>query len=179
MPPPPLPPLLLVRGVRRQCDMQYGNHRGTLRGPMWMLDVVARPLNRLPGAHGKGSTTGQRHTSPSCPRRPPSTLRGTRGVWITRNFFVPTNCFPSLLERYQVLGTRKHFDIWLGTDKAMYVECEFWRTRATFFFLISGYIVELITKIKSKSTKKYIIFGASRLLLFLFDNLRERASLIN
>lgn len=44
--------------------MQYGNHRGTLRGPMWMLDAVARPLNRLPGAHGKGSTTGQRHTSP-------------------------------------------------------------------------------------------------------------------
>lgn len=31
---------------------------------MWMLDAVARPLNRLPGAHGKGSTTGQRHTSP-------------------------------------------------------------------------------------------------------------------
>ena len=58
---------LLRRGVRRQCDMQYGNHRGTLRGPMWMLDAVAQPLNRLPGAHGKGSTTGQRHTSPAPP----------------------------------------------------------------------------------------------------------------
>lgn len=68
-PPPPAPPSPLHRGVRRQCDMQYGNHRGTLRGPTWMLNVVAQPLNRLPGAYGKGSTTGQRHASPATPRR--------------------------------------------------------------------------------------------------------------
>lgn len=55
--PSPLP--LLVHGVRRQCDMQYGNHRACAPGPTWMLDLVEQPLNRLPGTYGKGSTTSQ------------------------------------------------------------------------------------------------------------------------
>lgn len=92
--PPPPPPPPLHRGVRRQCDMQYGNHRGTLRGPTWMLHVVAQPLNRLPGAYGKGSTTGQRHASPPRPsRRGPTCIAMAHAVhespW--RFFVVPVN----------------------------------------------------------------------------------------
>lgn len=67
--PPPLfsPPSLFFvgRADNVTCNMVITMERAP--GPTWMLDVVAQPLNRLPGAYGKGSTTGQRHASLASP----------------------------------------------------------------------------------------------------------------
>lgn len=70
------------------CNMVITVERAP--GPTWMLDVVAQPLNRLPGTYGKGSTAGQRHASLAPPIRRGRMCKRThdaRSAWIIVTFF--------------------------------------------------------------------------------------------